>query len=260
MTYFVPCVAGLKVWTSAAQKTKLVSRVVTPSDEALAILLLMNSETRWEEMYQDELKSKSKASPGADGKDGSTGHQIIGVDEIAAVKVTENDGDDSGREDEDDVEVVHRDKNGEGDKNAVDQVTKEKKKKWKSTLYTMDCSGMKNKEYGGWNNDGRRMFNRLVSDIKEDRQNHPEWEKRYLLKCASFSDGKGKRSAKIVVDEEEEWVEAENDLCFSDSEPEDEAVGGEDGLSIMGIPNWTHGSSGDEGESEDLDNSSIHAV
>jgi hypothetical protein len=222
----------LKVWTSEAQKTKLVSRVVTPSDEALAILLLMNSEKRWEEMYQDELKSKSEASPGADG---STGHPIIGGEEIAA--------DDSCRDD-----VGHTDKNREGDKNAVEQVTKEKKK-WKSTLYTMDSSSKKNKEFGGWTNEGRRMFNRLLSDIKEDRQNHSEWEKRYLLKCASCSDGKGKRSATIVVDEEDEWVDAENDLCFSDIEPEDEAVGGEDRLNIMGVPSWTHGS--DEGESED---------
>jgi hypothetical protein len=67
MTKFVPCVAGLKLWTSDAQKTTLLSSIVTPSDEALTILLLMNSIARWQEMHKFEVEKKKLESEGMGG-------------------------------------------------------------------------------------------------------------------------------------------------------------------------------------------------
>jgi hypothetical protein len=233
MGIFVPCVAGLKLWTMEAQKTKLVSKTVTPSDEALAVLLLINSIERWEEMYQHEELKMAEAVGGAESVE----------DDCEEVESDFEGGDkDNGSRNSTNHPLI----GGEGI--TADQVTKHKKMKWKPTRYTMDCKKKQSKEFGGWNNEGRRMYNKLLDDIKEDRFNRAEWEKKYLRRMATlidFNEGKkGKRTGKIVVDDVEEVVEAKNDLCYSDSDEEtDEEV------SIMlGCPDRED--SGDEDDDE----------
>jgi hypothetical protein len=206
MSKFVPCVAGLKIWTLDSQKTRLVSKVVTPSDEALAILLMMNSIDRWEEMHLHELSIKSGEEKDDNGEEG------ISDDNHRSI-----------REQEDPL--------------AAENKVSKKRMKWKATTrYTMDCKKKQNKEFGGWNNEGKTMYNILVNAIKEDRINNPDWERQYLHKKVATSDSnegnQGKRNGRMLtVDDEEEVVEAKNDLCFSDSdseEEEDEDEGRED--------------------------------
>ena len=196
MSKFVPCVAGLKVWTLDSQKTTLVLKAVTPSDEALAILLMMNSIDRWEEMHLHELSIKSGEEENTNVEEG------ISDDNHPSIR--------------------------EEDPLAADNKVRKKRMKWKATTrYTMDCKKKQNKEFGGWNNEGKTMYNLLVNAIKEDRINNPDWEKQYLReKVASYDYNEGTKGKchgrKLAINDEEEVVEANNDLCFSESESEEE--------------------------------------
>ena len=209
MSKFVPCVAGLKVWTLDSQKTTLVSKAVTPSDEALAILLMMNSIDRWEEMHLHELSIKSGEEENTNVEEG------ISDDNHPSIR--------------------------EEDPLAADNKVRKKRMKWKaSTLYTMDCKKKQNKEFGGWNNEGKTMYNLLVNAIKEDRINNPDWEKQYLhKKVASYDSNEGTKGKchgrKLAINDEEEVVEANNDLCFSESESEEEEEEGREDCPIREV-------------------------
>jgi hypothetical protein len=215
MTRFVPCVAGLKIWTTEVQKTKHVSKVVTPSDEALGILFLMNSIDRWEQMYQHEIAAGVNT----------------GVDDDES----ENEGEDSGNSTKNHPNI--EDEENQQTSKPTAKPTK-KRMKWEPTRFTMDCKKRQNKEFGGWNNEGRRMYNKLLDDIKDNRIEYPDWEKNYLHKMISSSalSNDDKRCKRKVIQEEEELVEAKNDLCFSDSESENDEHGGHDEGSCLNGP------------------------
>jgi hypothetical protein len=182
MKEFVSCVAGKKVWNDLAQRTTLLSDLVTQSDEALAIVLLLNSQDRWEEMFQKELIDQQGDS---------------GEDEVQHPAI-------------EDTAV------GNGSYPAS-----RKRKQWDNpTKYTMDCKKRKGKEFGGWNNEGKRMFNQLKDDISEDRKVNHSWEHLFLRTMVTQAPQRNKSRQRRDLTEQVEDIPTNNDLEFSDSESE----------------------------------------
>ncbi len=185
MKEFVPCVAGKKLWNDLAQRTTVLSELVTQSDEALAIVLLLNSKDRWEEMFLKELR---------DEEDGS------GTDEDNHPNIGDNA---TGR---------------------MDVATSRKRKQWDNLAkYTMDCKRKKGKEFGGWNNEGKRMFNKLKDDIKEDREINKDWEKVFLHTMVTQAPQRINCRQRRDLTEQLEVVHTNHDIVFSDSDSESES-------------------------------------
>lgn len=198
MTELVSAVTGLKVWTSEAQKTTLVSSIVTPSDEALTLLLLMNSMDRWREMHEEAVEENRKEK---------------------AAEVSFENGSDN------ESDTAKKDHPTIGGNSTEDNVTGIKKRKtWKRrTMYTMACKEQQNKEFGGWTNEGKRMYKKILEDVKADRDAHPDWEKKYLksMSAAAAAAAESKREKNkrpATVKDVEEAVHIPNDLYFSDHE------------------------------------------
>jgi hypothetical protein len=179
----VPSVAGRKLWNNKVQRTTLLSDIVTVCDEALSLLLLINSRDRWEEMFQADKEAKAEAE-----------------NESRTIHLT----------------IV-------GESNEV-TTNKKQKKLNATTKYTMDTKKQRNKDFGGWNNEGKRMFNRLKEDVEMDRINHHEWEKDFLKENIRLLEVRPKKRNRPEVSYQVDEVIASNSLAlvFSDSESDDE--------------------------------------
>jgi hypothetical protein len=115
-----------------------------------------------------------------------------------------------------------------GDDSAEENTAGSRKprKKWNTkTKYTMDPKESQMKSFGGWNNEGKIMFNKVLAEIKVDRMAHPNWEKSYRNTMAETaysldaSRKKGKAKAPVVT-VSEEIIYAANDISF-DSDVDD---------------------------------------
>ena len=56
--YILPCVAGKKVWDKSAMTTQHMSSLVDLSDEAFALLCLVNGCDRWDEVFEIEQEEE----------------------------------------------------------------------------------------------------------------------------------------------------------------------------------------------------------
>ena len=82
----------------------------------------------------------------------------------------------------------------------------------------MDCKKKKGEEFGGWNNEGKRMFNKLKDEIKEDRKANPSWEDSFLRAMVRLAPERTNKRQRRDLTEQLEEVRTNNDLVFSDSD------------------------------------------
>ena len=111
--YILPCVAGKKVWDKSAMTTQHMSSLVDLSDEAFALLCLVNGCDRWDEVFEIEqeeeqdkiekaMESRLQKDEGKGGE-ASAGKEKDGQDKAGeATAGTDKDGQDKDTNDKED--------------------------------------------------------------------------------------------------------------------------------------------------------------
>ena len=251
--YILPCVAGKKVWDKSAMTTQHMSSLVDLSDEAFALLCLVNGCDRWDEVFeieQEEEQDKIEKAMEArlqkdDGKGGeaSAGKEKDGQDKAGeatagkdktgeATAGTDKDGQDKYANDKEDDSEGQEDAEKE---NSTE--TKKAKKKQPTTLtrFTMFNKQGEKKNFGGWSNDGIIMFNSLVQDVEEDKSKHPSWDEDFKQRQVAL--GTKTKTRKKRIDE----VQSKHQVkSYS-------------GLAVVNVPDEnSHDSDSEESDEESL--------
>jgi hypothetical protein len=123
----------------------------------------------------------------------------------------------------------------------------------------MDTKKQKNKEFGGWNNEGKRMFNSLKDNLESDRAIHNDWEKAFLKENARLVEVLPTKRRHHDISQQADEVFTSNDLnlVFDDSgssEEDDDECDGQ--LNHRSTP--YRGGSHDEEDDEEEDDDHHH--